>query len=105
MLDEHGDQLLAAEGQVQERLAKRRAGLGRQQVMLGGPGLLIGDGLRMRHRPGRAGWLRRARGPPAFPPGRGGQPAGQRRRLRAGVQVICQLQPDAPPGIAGLGAA
>ena len=42
-------------GQVQERLAKRRAALGRQQVMLGGPGLLIGDGLRMRHRPGSAG--------------------------------------------------
>ena len=37
---------------------------------------------------------RRAQGPDAFPPGRGGQPAGKRGRIADLVQSAHELQPD-----------
>ena len=44
VVDEQGEQLLAARGQLLGRLAQRRVPFGREQVLLGWLGVIIGDG-------------------------------------------------------------
>jgi hypothetical protein len=53
VFDQQGDQLPTAGGQVGERLAQRDMALGRQHLLLGCPGVFIGEEVGVQHRPGR----------------------------------------------------
>jgi hypothetical protein len=103
--DEHGDQLLAVRGQLGERLAQRRMALGRQQLLVGPAGPLVRKAVDVQRIPGRVRYVARAQDAEAFPPGGGGEPAGQRGRLADLVQLVHQAQPDALADVVGVGAA
>ena len=86
-----------------ERLAQRRVAFGLQQFLLRQPGLLVRDHHGVRHMLGGARSPRRAQDPDAFPPGRGGQPAGKRGRVADLVQPAHELQPDGLLHVLGVG--
>ncbi len=93
VLKQQGDQLLAGGRQSGERLAQRGVALGRQQLLLGRPGLVIGDVLDIGHIPGRHTSLRRAQDLEALPAGHGDEPA------RKGGRVADRC-PAGPPAAA-----
>ena len=105
VLDEQGDQLLAAGRQGQECHAQSGLPLGHEQLVLGRPGLLTGGEAGLGSIVGRVRTRHSARDPQAFPAGRGGQPACQRGRIADLSDVPHELQPDALGDVAGLGVA
>ena len=58
-MDEQAEQLLAARGQLPERLTQRRVPFGREQVLPGWLGVIIGDDPGGQRIPGVAGPPRR----------------------------------------------
>ena len=83
----------------------RRYRLGREQVLIGRPGLLVGHGLGVERVPGRVRPAGRADQARALPAGGGGEPSGQRGWLADRAQVVHQAQPDALADVVGVGAA
>ena len=103
VVDEQGEQLLAARGQLPERLAKGSVPFGREQVLLGCLGVIVGDGLGGQRMPGAAGSPGRAQDAAAFAPGGGRQPAGKRGWVADLVQLIQKLEPDVLGDVLGVG--
>ena len=75
----------------------------RQEFLLDGRGLLVGDGLGVQPRLGVLG-PRGARHSPAFAAGGGGQPAGDRGRVADVAELVDQQQPHALRDVLGVGA-
>jgi len=67
ILDEQGEQLLAARGQLPECLPQGGVPLGREQVLPGCLGVIVGDGPGGQRIPGVARAPGRARGPGSRP--------------------------------------
>jgi hypothetical protein len=105
VLEEHGDQLLAAGRQASECLAQRSVPFSCQQFLLRHSALLVRDPPEVRHAPAGVRSWRCVPGPDAFPPGGGSQPVGQRGRIADPVRLARQLQPDVLVNVAGVGVA
>ena len=103
VLKQQGDQLLAGGRQCGERLAQRGVALGGEQVLVGGPGLVIGHGLDIGHVSGWRRFLRGAQDLKALSAGHGDEPAWEGGRVADLVQVADQLQPDLLAHVLGVG--
>jgi hypothetical protein len=103
VLEEQGDQLLAGGRQSRERLAQRGVALGRQEFLLGRPGLVICHVLELRHGPGCRTSVCRGQDLKTFPAGDGDQPARQGGRVADRGQLVYQLQPHLLADVFGVG--
>jgi hypothetical protein len=103
--DKQGNQLLAALRQIGECLAQRSVAFCQQQLILGPPALGVWDGRGIWHRAGSARIPCCARGPAAFVPGRGGEPAPKRGRFADVMKLAYKPQPDALANVVGIGTA
>lgn len=81
VLDEQGDQLPGARGQVRKRLTQRGVTLRLEQLRLRDPCHLIRDVCGVQPMSGSLLFPRRAQDPAAFPLGGGSEPAGKRGRI------------------------
>ena len=107
---QHKDQLLTGRRQAGERFAQRSVllggkqfTLGDEQLMLGDSGLLAREGFGIEQLPRIRRSVRGTQGSPAFPHGRGSQPARKGGRHGKVVKLVGHLEPDGTADVACLG--